>query len=262
MMRTAIRKNTPATEPSMPLDVRVMLGATRALLIAALLSMTLTLILWFAARPVFALQSIHVTGDVSRNNEVTLRANALHQLTGGFFSMDLQKARQVFESVPWVRAAVVKRVWPDQIGITLEEHVPIAYWGEDKLLNNYGEIFEANTDDLDEELPHFEGPETSAKDALNLYQRLNRAFQPMKLEVSQLKLQTRGNWQVQLGKGTRIELGRGTPDEVMARVQRLLATLPQVTARYGSEVESLDLRYADGYALKLKGIRTDSPSMK
>ena len=37
--------------------------------------------------------------------------DALPRLSGNFFSVDLQAGRKAFESVPWVRRAVVRRVW-------------------------------------------------------------------------------------------------------------------------------------------------------
>ena len=57
-----------------------------------------------------------------------------------------------------------------------------------------------------------------------------------------------------------IELGRGSDDEVLARSERFVRTLTQVTARYQRPLQYADLRHADGYAVKLKGITTsDKP---
>ena len=56
-----------------------------------------------------------------------------------------------------------------------------------------------------------------------------------------------------------IELGAGQMPEVLARTQRFLKTLTQVTARYGRRPEALetaDLRHEDGYAIRLRGVTT------
>ena len=58
-----------------------------------------------------------------------------------------------------------------------------------------------------------------------------------------------------------LELGRGSAAEVQARVQRLLKTVTQVAGRYGrtpQAVETADLRHADGYALRLRGVTTQT----
>ena len=58
---------------------------------------------------------------------------------------------------------------------------------------------------------------------------------------------------------TAVELGGGTADEVAARLSRFVQTLTQVAGRYGRTplaLESADLRHADGYALRLRGVTT------
>ena len=59
-----------------------------------------------------------------------------------------------------------------------------------------------------------------------------------------------------------VELGTGSAAEVLARTQRFVRTLTQVSARYGRGVDALqsaDLRYPEGYALRLRGVGTVSP---
>ena len=68
-----------------------------------------------------------------------------------------------------------------------------------------------------------------------------------------------GGWRAHLDTGATIELGRGTGDEVNARVKRFLGTLEQVAIRYerrASALESADLRHENGYAIRLRGVST------
>ncbi len=65
--------------------------------------------------------------------------------------------------------------------------------------------------------------------------------------------------QVPRGPGYVVELGGGTPQEVVQRTQRFTRTLTQVAAQYGRRVdalESADLRHARGYALRMRGVTT------
>ena len=110
----------PAT--TLPPDVRLM-NAVSALLLAGLLALGLTVALqWLMRLPVFAIRAITVEGDVTRNSAASLRANALPHLSGSFLSMNLQTSQQAFEAVPWVRHAVLQRVWPNRLKVKLEEH--------------------------------------------------------------------------------------------------------------------------------------------
>ena len=116
----------PALRPITPLppDVRLM-NAVSALLLAGLLALGLTVALqWLMRLPVFAIRAITVEGDVTRNSAASLRANALPRLRGSFLSMNLQTSQQAFEAVPWVRHAVLRRVWPNRLKVSLEEHRP------------------------------------------------------------------------------------------------------------------------------------------
>jgi cell division protein FtsQ len=61
---------------------------------------------------------------------------------------------------------------------------------------------------------------------------------------------------VDLDSGATVELGRGSEDEVIARTERFARTLTQVTGRYHQPLETADLRHADGYAVRLRGVTT------
>ena len=58
-----------------------------------------------------------------------------------FFGVDLEGLRHDLEALPWIAHAQVRRVWPDEVEIELNEHLPIARWGEGALLNNRGEAY-------------------------------------------------------------------------------------------------------------------------
>ena len=61
---------------------------------------------------------------------------------------------------------------------------------------------------------------------------------------------------MELDTGASVQLGRGGEDEVAARSERFLRTLGQVTGRFQRDLEYADLRHADGYAVRLRGITT------
>jgi cell division protein FtsQ len=214
---------------------------------------------WAARRPEFQFRDVRLEGDLQRNSVTTVRANAMPHLAGNFFTMDLGRTRAAFEQVPWVRHAVVRKVWPNRLVVSLEEHQPVALWegdeDSDKMVNSHGEVFEANVGDVeDDSLPQFAGPEGSSAQVLDMYRRLQPLFAGMDAEVTTLRLSGRGSWRVDLDDGATIELGRGTQDEVIERAQRFIRTVPQVLHKFHAPLESADLRHAEGYAVKLKGL--------
>jgi len=246
-----------------PFDVRLM-NATAAVLFTACAVLLLAAACWWAVRhPLFALGGISVQGEVTHNSAATLRANVAPQLSGNFFTVDLRATRRAFEAVPWVRQAIVRREFPNRLRVALQEHQAVAYWGEDggsRLVNSYGEVFEANSGDVDHEgLPRLGGPDGQSAQVLAMYRELTPLFEPLDLAVEQLQLSGRGSWQATLDSDAVLELGSGDAAEVLPRVQRFVQTLTQVASRYGRRPDALlsaDLRYGDGYAVHFRGVGT------
>ena len=259
--RITRRPFAAAAPLALPGDVRLMNAVASTLYAAAVLALLLAGLLWLARSPWFAIRSIQVEGDLLRINAETLRVNAAPRLSGNFFSADLARARAAFEAVPWVRRASVRRVWPDRLVVRIEEHRAAALWQgddrDDRLVNAQGEVFTANVGDVEEEaLPGFSGPEGSASAVLALYRQLLPVLRGRDMDIEQLHQSTRGSWRVLLDSGATLELGRGSEAEVLARTQRFVRTLPEVTQRFRAPLEYADLRHADGYAVRLRGVTT------
>jgi cell division protein FtsQ len=242
------------------MDVRMMNGTATLLFGLVGIGLAALALAWAARLPAFAIRGIRIEGDVTRNSVSTIRANALPKLAGNFFTMDLKQAQRAFESVPWVRRAVVRREWPGRLAVRLEEYRPAAQWGSDdasQLVSRFGEVFDANLGDVeDDHLPTLQGAEGSAPQMLAMLQRLAPVCDRLDARIETLALSARGSWRVELDSGARIELGRGSDDEVIARTARFAATLTQVSSRYRRPLEYADLRHNDGYALRLKGVST------
>ena len=64
---------------------------------------------------------------------------------------------------------------------------------------------------------------------------------------------------LELDSGAALELGRGTDDELLARTERFARTYTQVAAKWRQPLEYADLRHADGYAVRLRGVSTTAP---
>lgn len=252
-----------------PFDVKLMNLAATALFSVCLVLLLAAGLWWALRHPLFAVAGITVQGDVTHNNAVTLRANVAPRLAGNFFTVNLAAAREAFEGVPWVRKAEVRREFPNRLRVRLEEHRAVALWGSDseaRLLNSFGEVFEANVGDVEtDDLPRLAGPDDQSAQVLAMYRALAPLFEPLDLAIETLTLTVRGSWQLELDTHAVLELGRGTPQEVTVRTQRFVQTLNQVTSRYGRRPEALmsaDLRHGDGYAVRLRGVATTADAAK
>ena len=246
-----------------PLDIRLM-NVTASFMFGGGCILVLVLVVGWALRhPVFSINRIVVEGELVHNNAVTLRANVAPHLAGNFFTIDLPQAQTVFEQVPWVRKAAVRREYPGLLHVELEEHDAVAYWGPESgsaLFNSQGEVFEANVGDVEQEdLPRLSGPEGSSQEVLAMYGVVAPVFKTMGLELEELELNGRGGWRAKLANNAVVQLGGGDEQELLQRTRRFARTLAQVAAQYQRRVdalESADLRHVGGYALKLRGVTT------
>ncbi|MBO7411380.1 MAG: cell division protein FtsQ/DivIB [Ottowia sp.] len=249
---------------SLPPDVRRM-NATADLVYGALTLVVLgALLLWALRQPAFAIAHIVVRGDTTHSSAASLRASVLPRLQGNFFTLDLAAVQRAFQDMPWVRHATVQREFPGRLNVTLQEHVPVARWGSEgaQMLNAQGEIFEVGEGEIElaaRALPQLGGPDGKAGQVLAMYQRLAPLAAPLNLPMTGLQMHARGGWRARLGNGAGIELGKGAEGELAQRLERFAATAAQVAARHKRDVQSIesaDLRYNSGYAIRLRGVGT------
>lgn len=251
----------------LPFDVRLMGWVANTLFMGFVALGLGSAFLWAANHPVWTVRGITVVGDVEHQNAVAFRAQIASRLQGSFLTLNLQEVQQLFEAVPWVRQAVVQRTFPNRLTVTLQEQQAVAWWGEaggDQLVNAQGEVFEASPDDTESSRwSELVGPDGQSQQVYALFQLLQPVFASVNRTVERLELNNRGNWRLRLDSGTQVDMGRGTQAELLARVHSYIATASQIKQRYGARgIETVDLRYPNGYAVRLQGVTTTADKPK
>lgn len=264
--------DAPLATP-LPADIRWMRIGARVLLGLALLLGAGAALVLLAQSPRWAWRQLRIEGELQHHSAAQLRANTLPHLRGNFLSTPLGEVRATFEALPWVRRAEVRRIWPGQLLVTLQEHRAAALWDgrgeygepplERALLGQDGEVFQANLGEVEDlDLPLLAGPTGSEGAVLALWRRLDSLARRHQREVARLELSGRGSWRLQLDGGVAVELGRGEPEAVAARFERFLPHASAVARRFNTQLQSADLRHDGGYALRLVGITTQHPDKK
>ncbi len=218
----------------------------------ALFGLSLVLVLYGAVRyvlrlPVFPLLAVELTAAPQRVSHEQLEKVVHEQISGNFFTVDLERTRQVFEQLPWVRKVSVRRKFPWKLEVELEEHVALARWNGTALVNTHGEVFSAQTEQV---LPAFIGQPDTSSQVAQMYGELSGALQPMQQQIVQISLSPRFAWQVKLDSGMVLELGR---EEMQQRMARFVSVYPYSLAALARPVNHVDLRYRNGFAAYLPG---------
>ena len=262
-------------------DARSINLIANTLAVLAVLAIVAAGLIWVGQRPYFAVQALELEpAPDSTLHYVTagsIRSSLAGRLSGNFFTIDLDATRQLFESAPWVRRATVRRVWPDTLRVSIEEQQPLGLWNDNQMINTWGESFTANTGALDDDvsLPQLRGPEGTESLVVQRYAELARWFAPLDLHVTELELSARYAWRAHLSNDMALDLGRdpgadapdphGLPGALpfAARIERFVQFLPPALARLeGRQILHADLRYPNGFALKLAPLPPPDPKAK
>ncbi len=197
----------------------------------------------YADRPI---AKISVEGDLSYISQQAVQQRIAPFVTASFFSVDLLGMRRELESMPWIASAEVRRVWPDQVLVRLEEQLPIARWGDEALLNNQGQAFAPKELAHYEQLPQLYGPTRAQQRVMQQYQVLSQMLRPLGFSITRLELRERGSWFLSTGQGIELLLGR---DHLVEKMRRFIAIYDKALKEQNANIARIDLRYANGLAV-------------
>jgi cell division protein FtsQ len=205
-------------------------------------------ILPYADRPI---SQVSVQGELSYISQQAVQQRIAPYLSASFFTVDLAAMRAELEKMPWIAHAEVRRIWPSQLSIQLEEQLPVARWGTEALLNNQGQAFTPRELANYENLPQLFGPQRAQQAVMQQYQVLSQMLRPLGFSVAQLELRERGSWFLTTGinsSGQSIELLLGR-DHLLEKMRRFVAVYEKTLKPEVANIARIDLRYANGLAV-------------
>jgi cell division protein FtsQ len=201
---------------------------------------------WLTLPSTLPVHHVEMRGDLQRVDMERLRQQVNTAVKGGFFSIDLESVRNGLESLPWVYGASLRRIWPDRLIIEIEAQKPIVRWGDKGMLNQYGDVFKA---ELDPSLPQILGEDGREKQLISDFIEVERALKPLDLRLLGLREDARRDQRLTLNNGIELALGRKNRQ---ARLSRFVMSYPQTLAPLLPRISALDLRYANGFAVRWK----------
>jgi cell division protein FtsQ len=210
---------------------------------------------WLLSKPFFPLSGVVVVTPVGQITRDQLEYVARTSIHGNFFTAALDDVRAAFENLPWVAHAEVRRRWPDEIELAIEEHQAVAYWtlndsGETWLVNRQGEVFEAASN---ADMPVFSGPRGSVPMLLQRYRDYSKVLAPLGVRLTGVDISARAAWQLKLDNGLTVTLGR---EQDRASLDERFGRFVAAWTKMGKDMNGFsraDLRYPGGFALTPAG---------
>jgi len=162
------------------------------------------------------------------------------------WSVNIEALRERLLADRWLTGVRIERHWPDRLDVGLTTHRPIAAWNETRLLSAAGVVFEPAKRPEGLDLPQLAGPAGSQWAVWERYTSLKPVLADVGLTLSGVSMSARGALRLTLASGAVIHAGR---ESLETRLQRLLDVYPDTLAGRMDEVERIDLRYTNGFAV-------------
>lgn len=195
------------------------------------------------------IEFVAIEGSLSNVTENDIKAAVFDFINQSMVAIDLLAIKNVLEQSAWVKTVSLHRKWPDTLTINVTEEVAIARWGATQLLNQEGALFSPYYIFNQDNLAELSGPDGSEKRVMEQYQIFNQLLYPKNLRITSLNLNARGAWSMQLSNEITVAVGSIQP---VKKVRRFAGVYEALFARQIDAIESFDLRYEDGIAVKHK----------
>ncbi|WP_319241061.1 cell division protein FtsQ/DivIB [uncultured Propionivibrio sp.] len=234
---------------------QLMIAVSDLLWVAGAASLLVSGVVWGARMPWFPLKEVVFQNELREVRRSEVERSLAGRLRGNFFSVSLDGVRQALEELPWVRQAEVRRQWPGRLEVTIEEHAPVAFWGQatGQLVNTHGEVFSAvMTVPSSAPMPLLVGPPGMAPEMLNHFQMAESALKPLGRWPKALNVSARQALQIRLDDGMLVELGRQQAKApIRQRIERFVEYYPSVLTAARQRPSVVDMRYPNGFALRV-----------
>jgi cell division protein FtsQ len=204
---------------------------------------------WFASDR-WPVTKLDVRAEFNHVSAEQIRAAVAPHLGEGFFAVNLADVRAAVAKLPWVEHAEARKHWPDAIELVVYEQQPFARWGAERLINRHGQVFSVAGVEGLQGLPELSGPDDRLDEVIQFHADCIKEFTGSGLIVTAVALSPRGGWTLTLASGASIAVGREEPRE---RLKRFLDAWPKLAAGRTEAPAYVDLRYANGFAVRWGG---------
>ena len=192
------------------------------------------------------IEYVKIEGNLGNVTEDEIKEAVLGFTNHSMVALNLVQVKKELEKNPWIKSVSVRREWPATLIVNVSEQVAIARWGDDKLLNQDGEIFEPDAVLDQTQLPYLKGPRDTEQAVMQQYQKFTQLLYPLGLKVAELDLNSRGAWQLKLENGVVIKVGK---NKVMEKMRRLVTFMDDYFIDQMVNIDSIDLRYSNGISV-------------
>ena len=173
------------------------------------------------------------------------------QPVGSFFTADLPTLQQAALQLPWIAEVSIHRDWNRGVVISALPRQPVAKFGSERLIDASGQAY-IPADRRSLQQPDFvtlQGDTSQSSVIMQMMQQVNSWYKPAGIEVQDVFLSPRMTWLFRFNDGMRIIVDNENTYQKLFSVSQLLVNQ---LADKKEQIQSLDLRYKNGFAITWK----------
>ena len=197
---------------------------------------------------ILPIRSIQLQGNFANIEQHEVEAALEKYIGQGFFSRDINEMQQTLHANSWTDSVSVRRIWPDKPRVMMKEKKPVARWDGEHLLSDSAIVYPADTGSFSH-LPVVHAANHQPAWVLEQFYRLEAQFISVDERLMALHADSRGALDLELINGLQIKLGRGSIDH---KIDRLVSIYQQQILPRREQIQRLDLRYSNGFAVAWK----------
>ncbi|UNU73766.1 cell division protein FtsQ/DivIB [Moraxella nasovis] len=198
---------------------------------------------------------------VDSHNLSTVQAKNIEEIAQSFgdvqfFNADLTAIHQAVSQLAWVERVSVVRDWYQGVLISVTPRQAVANFGSDRLIDTNAVVYvPADSQELmNKKLVNLYGEDVQSHQIMQKMQRINEWYAPLGLTARDLILTPRQTWVVRFENGLRVIVDYENTDQKLYMLATLLGSNFKSDI---SKIQSVDLRYKNGFAIAWKSQSAD-----
>jgi cell division protein FtsQ len=217
-----------------------------ALIIIPLI-IVITLHNWIKKPENLQIESVEVQGNLKHLDKSTLQPIIEPFIKTNLYLLDKKSLEEEIEFNPWVYSASLTSLWPNKLIVKIHEQNPIAFWGKEGMVNEFGEVIDVDLPLQKNKLPLLYSPFDKGREMVESYIKIREWMKDFPVDIVEFREDTRGSWVLKLANGIKVKVGR---QEHERRLRRFIVGYSNQLVGQVKKIDTVDLRYTNGFAVK------------
>ena len=198
----------------------------------------------------FPIKTIAHTEIKNANKENILEYSKKYLSNKSFFNFNIDTLKKELEKFEWVNSVSIRRVWPSEVKLSIEEHEPLAIWNNISYLNSNGKIFFVK--DVSKNLPRLNSKNNRSEALFRYFSFFSKGLLKNKINEKIIKISENDirSLSILLSSGITVSFGSKNINDKMKiffkSYKKILNTSDLKKIRY------IDMRYSNGFSIGWK----------